>query len=64
MEHPLALKSIPANTLFGEGDVFVLFGEMFGRGYATGLIEAAKAAGMTVIGMTMGRRTMAARSGR
>ncbi|WP_372023393.1 hypothetical protein P7L70_04320 (plasmid) [Tistrella mobilis] len=56
MEHPLALKSIPANTLFGEGDVFVLFGEMFGRGYATGLIDAAKAAGMTVIGMTMGRR--------
>lgn len=43
------------NTVFGEGDVFVLFGELFGRGYATGLLEQAKAAGMTVIGITVGR---------
>lgn len=44
------------NSVFGEGDVFVLFGELFGRGYATGLIDAAKAAGMSLIGITVGRR--------
>lgn len=49
------LKAISGNTVFGEGDVFVLFGELFGRGYATGLLEQAKAAGMTVIGITVGR---------
>lgn len=49
------LKAISSNTVFGEGDVFVLFGELFGRGYATGLIDQAKAAGMTVIGITVGR---------
>ncbi len=49
------LKAISSNTVFGKGDVFVLFGELFGRGYATGLIDQAKAAGMTVIGITVGR---------
>lgn len=44
------------NSVFGEGDIFVLFGELFGRGYATGLIDAAKAAGMSLIGITVGRR--------
>jgi len=53
---PLPLTALPQNTLFQAGDVFVLFGELFGRGYATGLVEAAKAAGMDVIGITVGRR--------
>ncbi|MTI17101.1 hypothetical protein E1162_07590 [Rhodobacteraceae bacterium RKSG542] len=55
MKTSLPLKKIPQNTLFGEGDVFVLFGELFGRGYATGLLDQAKAAGMKVIGITVGR---------
>lgn len=50
------LQKISHNTLFREGDIFVLFGELFGRGYATGLIDQAKAAGMTIIGITVGRR--------
>jgi hypothetical protein len=49
--------SSDANThAFAAGDVFVLFGELFGRGYATGLVDAAKAAGMQIVGMTVGRR--------
>lgn len=56
MKASTPLTSISENSLYGEGDVFVLFGELFGRGYATGLIDAAKAAGMTVVGITVGRR--------
>lgn len=56
MTQTTPLTTLPANTLFGAGDVLFLFGELFGRGYATGLVEAAKAAGMTVIGATVGRR--------
>jgi len=56
MQNSIPLTTIRGNQLFGKGDVFVLFGELFGRGYATGLIEAAKAAGMSVIGITVGRR--------
>jgi len=56
MKQSIPLTSLPENSLYGEGDIFVLFGELFGRGYATGLIEAAKAAGMTVVGVTVGRR--------
>ncbi|MCP4298129.1 MAG: hypothetical protein GY786_21290, partial [Proteobacteria bacterium] len=37
-------------------DLFVLFGELFSRGYANGLVEEAKAAGMTIVGITVGRR--------
>lgn len=51
-----ALKNIPKNSLFRKGDVFVLFGELFGRGYANGLVHEAKKAGMTIYGMTCGRR--------
>lgn len=56
MKHPVPQKTIDNNTLFRKGDIFVLFGELFGRGYATGLLDEAKKAGMTVIGMTVGRR--------
>lgn len=37
--------------------MFVLFGELFDRGYANGLVEQARAAGMEIIGFTVGRRT-------
>lgn len=56
MNHPIPLTSLRENQLFREGDVLFLFGELFGRGYATGLVDAAKAAGMTIIGATVGRR--------
>ncbi len=56
MKHSIPLNRLPQNTVFGAGDVFVLCGELFGRSYATGLIDAAKAAGMKVIGLTVGRR--------
>jgi hypothetical protein len=56
MKMPIALSQLRQNTLFRKGDVFVLFGELFGRGYATGLLEEARKAGMKIVGITVGRR--------
>ncbi|MBS1207751.1 MAG: hypothetical protein H6R19_149 [Proteobacteria bacterium] len=56
MNAPTPLRDISTQTLFRPGDIFVLFGELFGRGYANGLVNEARAAGMTLIGMTVGRR--------
>ncbi len=56
MHAPIALRDIPQSNIFRKGDVFILFGELFGRGYANGLINEAKNAGMTIIGITVGRR--------
>lgn len=56
MNAPTSLKQIPQTSLFREGDVFVLFGELFGRGYATGLVDQARKAGMQIVGITVGRR--------
>jgi len=50
------LRELPCVAGYGEGDVFVLFGELFGRGYANGLVEQARNAGMTILGITVGRR--------
>ena len=47
---------MPTENIFRPGDVFVLFGELFGRGYANGLVEEARKAGMTILGITVGRR--------
>lgn len=41
---------------FSSGDVLVLFGELFARGYANGLVEAAEKNGMQIIRATVGRR--------
>ena len=51
-----SLRHIPNANLYRKGDVFVLFGELFGRGYVNGLIDEARAAGMTIVGITVGRR--------
>jgi hypothetical protein len=51
-----ALREVPATAGFKEGDVLFLCGELFGRGYATGIVDQAKAKGMTIIGSTVGRR--------
>ncbi|MBN7805218.1 hypothetical protein JZX86_07550 [Agrobacterium rosae] len=56
MKNPIALENISKNTVFRKGDVFVLFGELFGRGYATGLLDQARKAGMQIVGITVGRR--------
>lgn len=50
------LRDLPPAPGYGPGDVLVLIGELFGRGYANGLIEAARRQGVTVIGTTVGRR--------
>lgn len=41
---------------FQKGDLLVLFGELFNRGYANGLVEEAERNGLTVIRATVGRR--------
>ncbi|HBA90005.1 MAG TPA: hypothetical protein DCZ75_19020 [Geobacter sp.] len=51
-----AMQEIPATAGFKEGDVLFLCGELFGRGYANGIVDEAKAKGMTIIGSTVGRR--------
>ena len=50
------LRDIPQSSIFRKGDTFVLFGELFGRGYANGLVDEARKAGMTIVGVTVGRR--------
>jgi hypothetical protein len=50
------MRELPATAGYTEGDVLVLCGELFGRGYANGIVEEAKNRGMTVIGTTVGRR--------
>ncbi len=56
MTQPIPLTQLPQSELFRKDDVFVLFGELFGRGYATGLVDQARAAGMQIVGITVGRR--------
>lgn len=56
MNKPIPLHHLPQKNNFRAGDVFVLFGELFGRGYANGLVNEARQAGMKIIGITVGRR--------
>ncbi len=56
MKAPIPLRNVPQTNIFRKGDVFVLFGELFGRGYANGLVNEARNAGMTIVGVTVGRR--------
>lgn len=50
------MANLPEASGYGAGDYLVLVGELFGRGYANGLLEEARRVGMNVIGTTMGRR--------
>jgi hypothetical protein len=50
------LRTLPAKADYKQGDVLVLVGELFGRGYANGIADEARKAGMTIIGTTVGRR--------
>ncbi|MBX3041775.1 MAG: hypothetical protein KF789_13800 [Bdellovibrionaceae bacterium] len=51
-----SLREAPHLSGFKAGDVLVLFGELFSRGYANGLVDEAERLGMTVIRTTVGRR--------
>jgi hypothetical protein len=50
------MTHLPKSAGYAPGDYLVLLGELFGRGYANGLLEEARRIGMNVIGTTMGRR--------
>ncbi len=50
------LREKPALSPYKKGDVLVLFGELFSRGYANGLVEEAERLGMTIVRATVGRR--------
>jgi len=56
MSNVISLPDSSNTHAFKAGDVFLLFGELFPRGYANGLVDEAKKAGMTIIGVTVGRR--------
>lgn len=53
---PTFLKNKPELSPYKKGDVLVLFGELFQRGYANGLVEQAEERGMTIVRATVGRR--------
>ena len=50
------LRDLPPRAGWRPGDVLVVLGELFGRGYANGLLAEARRAGMTIVGATVGRR--------
>jgi len=50
------LRQLRAQSGFKSGDVLVVFGEVFARGYVNGLIDEAKKIGMKVVYSTVGRR--------
>jgi hypothetical protein len=51
-----AIRQLKKDSTFRQGDVLVLFGELFTRGYANGLVEEAERRGMKIIRTTVGRR--------
>ncbi len=51
-----SMRELPKTAGYKQGDILVVFGELFARGYANGLVEAAERAGMTIIKATVGRR--------
>lgn len=50
------LRALPPTAGYGKGDFLVVLGELFGRGYAHGIVDEARRAGMTIVGATVGRR--------
>ena len=50
------IRQKPARQTFQKGDLLVLFGELFNRGYANGLVEEAEKQGITIVRATVGRR--------
>ncbi len=56
MKNYAPLRQNPVPQTFKKGDLLVLFGELFNRGYANGLVEEAEKCGMTIVRATVGRR--------
>lgn len=56
MSEVIAIKTKPKSHSFKKADVLVLFGELFNRGYANGLVEEAEKNGLKVVRATVGRR--------
>jgi hypothetical protein len=52
----IPLRNLPQKAQFKKGDVLVVFGELFQRGYANGIVDEAERAGLKVIYSTVGRR--------
>jgi hypothetical protein len=50
------LRQVPTATGYKPGDILVVFGELFSRGYANGIVDEAERAGLTVVRTTVGRR--------
>lgn len=50
------MKELPPKSNYKKGDVLVVFGELFARGYANGIVDEAERAGLTVVRSTVGRR--------
>lgn len=51
-----AIRHLKKDTTYKQGDVLVLFGELFSRGYANGLVDEAERRGMKIVRTTVGRR--------
>ncbi len=51
-----AMRELPVEAPYGKGDVLVVFGELFARGYANGIVDEAERTGLTVVRSTVGRR--------
>lgn len=51
-----SVRTVPPAPPYKPGDVLVVFGELFARGYANGIVDEALAAGLKVIYSTVGRR--------
>lgn len=56
MKDYFPIRQKPAQKQFKKGDVLVLFGELFNRGYANGLVEEAEKCGLKIVRATVGRR--------
>ncbi len=56
MKNYYPIRNKPEQNKFQKGDLLVLFGELFNRGYANGLVEEAEKNGLTVVRATVGRR--------
>lgn len=58
VSHPSFFPVREINQLapYKSGDILVLFGELFNRGYANGLVEEAEKKGLTIVRATVGRR--------
>jgi hypothetical protein len=52
----IPLREMPAAAPYKSGDVLVIFGELFSRGYANGIVDEAERAGLKIIRTTVGRR--------